>query len=136
MCLHTLHHLLTHLPPNTTKNEKKPSGDPNADGQDAFCPSSAGWPPFMRLNPILDWGYADVWAFLCTGRVAYCRLYDEGYTSLGGVHNTLPNRFGCVVDLCGGVVCCEWRGFSPPPPHPTPNKQTKKNNTTHKNKAP
>jgi FAD synthetase len=39
-------------------------GDPNADGQASFCPSSDGWPPFMRINPILDWDYQDVWAFL------------------------------------------------------------------------
>eukprot|EP00878_Enallax_costatus_P028716 GHUV01031051.1.p1 GENE.GHUV01031051.1~~GHUV01031051.1.p1 ORF type:complete len:571 (+),score=152.40 GHUV01031051.1:434-2146(+) len=66
-------------------------GDPNAEGQEYFCPSSAGWPPFMRINPILDWSYADVWGFLKACRLPYCCLYDHGYTSLGGVHNTLPN---------------------------------------------
>jgi hypothetical protein len=68
------------------------SGDPNAEGQEYFCPSSAGWPPFMRINPILDWTYHDVWTFLRATGVSYCHLYDVGYTSLGGVHNTLPNR--------------------------------------------
>lgn len=41
-----------------------PRGDPNAEGQEYFCPSSEGWPPFMRVNPILDWTYHDVWTFL------------------------------------------------------------------------
>lgn len=39
-------------------------GDPNAADQETFCPSSPGWPPFMRVNPILDWSYHDVWGFL------------------------------------------------------------------------
>ncbi|KAK9840250.1 hypothetical protein WJX74_006136 [Apatococcus lobatus] len=67
------------------------SSDPNAKGQDKFCPSSAGWPPFMRVNPIFDWEYADVWSFLAAAGVQYCQLYDQGYTSLGAIHNTLQN---------------------------------------------
>lgn len=66
-------------------------GDPNAGGQDIFCPSSDGWPAFMRVNPILDWTYHDVWQFLRGTHSCYCSLYDRGYTSLGGTANTLPN---------------------------------------------
>ncbi|EFN50929.1 hypothetical protein CHLNCDRAFT_28612 [Chlorella variabilis] len=66
-------------------------GDPNAADQETFCPSSVGWPPFMRINPILDWSYHDVWGFLNLAHVPYCCLYDQGYTSLGAVSNTVPN---------------------------------------------
>ncbi|KAL3688920.1 hypothetical protein R1sor_015229 [Riccia sorocarpa] len=71
-------------------------GDPNAVGQEQFSPSSAGWPAFMRVNPILDWSYRDVWAFLLACKVPYCSLYDQGYTSIGAIHDTVPNVALCV----------------------------------------
>ena len=66
-------------------------GDPNAHGQGVECPSSAGWPEFVRLNPIIDWEYSEVWAFLLMARVPYCMLYDMGYTSIGGTKDTHKN---------------------------------------------
>jgi len=65
--------------------------DPNAADQDVFSPSSKGWPAFMRVNPVMDWEYTDVWRFLGAAGVEYCSLYDQGYTSIGTVENTVPN---------------------------------------------
>jgi len=83
--------------------------------QSGFEPTTAGWPVFMRVNPILEWGYHSVWAFIKYYKLPYCSLYDRGspfshllvlifvtqilflynyfdrYTSIGQRYNTFPN---------------------------------------------
>ena len=66
------------------------NSDPNAHSQGHFAPSSHYMPPFMRVNPILDWTYGHVWHFLRLWSLPYCVLYDMGYTSLGTVKDTRP----------------------------------------------
>ncbi|CAF9917673.1 hypothetical protein IMSHALPRED_003716 [Imshaugia aleurites] len=76
--------------------------DPHGADLAAFEPTDHGWPAFMRVHPVLEWRYAEVWAFLRHLGVEYCGLYDEGYTSLGGTNDTRPNpRLRVVED--GGV---------------------------------
>ena len=67
--------------------------DPYSRDLDSVCPSSPGWPQFMRVFPILDWHYTEVWSFLRGFNLSYCRLYDEGYTSLGEQDNTIKNPY-------------------------------------------
>ncbi|GLB39756.1 putative phosphoadenosine phosphosulfate reductase family protein [Lyophyllum shimeji] len=50
-----------------------------------------GWPQYERINPVINWSYAEVWTFLLQLKVPYCPLYDQGYTSLGSTFNTFPN---------------------------------------------
>jgi len=67
--------------------------DPWSQNLSAICPSSQGWPIFTRVFPILDWSYSDVWGFLKEFDLTYCSLYDQGYTSLGEIHNSQKNPY-------------------------------------------
>jgi FAD synthetase len=60
--------------------------------------SSAGWPAFMRIFPIINWDYRTVWAFLRGYSLKYCSLYDKGFTSLGEKHNSVPNPHLKIVE--------------------------------------
>jgi len=53
--------------------------------------TDADWPPFMRVFPLIFFDYHDVWKYIIDNNVEYCNLYDNGYTSIGTINNTLPN---------------------------------------------
>eukprot|EP00055_Hartaetosiga_balthica_P008022 m.28688 g.28688 ORF g.28688 m.28688 type:complete len:262 (-) comp6077_c0_seq4:244-1029(-) len=64
-------------------------GDPFTTYLSLFTPCDEGWPMLMRVFPILNWKYAEVWNYL--QQKEYCTLYDQGYTSLGSKVDTVPN---------------------------------------------
>lgn len=66
-------------------------GDPGSENLEAFTPTDSNWPNLIRVNPILNWSYDQVWKFLLKYNVPYCSLYDKGYTSLGTKSTTIPN---------------------------------------------
>jgi FAD synthetase len=76
--------------------------DPHGARLTHFDPTDGGWPAFMRIHPVIDWHYADIWGFIREVGVEYCELYDMGYTSLGGTDDTHPNPALAVEDGGGG----------------------------------
>jgi len=78
--------------------------DPHGETLQPFQPTDPGWPQFMRINPILDWKYHEVWAFIQYFNLEYCSLYDQGYTSIGQQHNTRPNPALAYRDDITGVL--------------------------------
>jgi FAD synthetase len=65
--------------------------DPHGEFLTHFDPTDHGWPKFMRIHPVIDWHYVDIWTFIMRLNIDYCVLYDRGYTSLGGKKDTHPN---------------------------------------------
>ncbi|PYH94899.1 FAD synthetase [Aspergillus ellipticus CBS 707.79] len=65
--------------------------DPHGAKLTHFDRTDRGWPDFVRVHPVIDWHYAEIWAFIRHLGLRYCELYDRGYTSLGGTADTHPN---------------------------------------------
>ncbi len=43
-----------------------------------------------KLNPLADWSEKDVWRYVAERELPYNRLHDQGYSSIGCTHCTLP----------------------------------------------
>ncbi|XP_053951574.1 FAD synthase [Anastrepha ludens] len=65
--------------------------DPYCENLNFMQVTDPGWPKLMRINPLIDWSYNDIWYYTFVRDVPYCRLYEKGYTSLGQKNNTTPN---------------------------------------------
>lgn len=65
--------------------------DPYCEHLQPMQKTDNDWPDMMRLNPLLEWSYHDIWHYIHMYKVPYCSLYAQGYTSIGHKSNTLPN---------------------------------------------
>uniref|UniRef100_A0A0A9XAG0 FAD synthase n=1 Tax=Lygus hesperus TaxID=30085 RepID=A0A0A9XAG0_LYGHE len=52
--------------------------DPIGKNLQHFQKTDDGWGNLIRVSPILDWSYKEVWTYLRNFSVSYCSLYDEG----------------------------------------------------------
>lgn len=75
------------------KSHKMTNYDPDEPTEEMFYHCQM-WARKM-LNPIIDWTEEDVWEFLHTYNIPYCKLYDEGWKRLGCIGcpmGTVENR--------------------------------------------
>ncbi|KPI88315.1 phosphoadenosine phosphosulfate reductase-like protein [Leptomonas seymouri] len=50
--------------------------------------TTVGWPEFYRVCPLFSWSVHHVWEYTKLNHIPQCKLYEDGYTSLGSVSNT------------------------------------------------
>lgn len=67
--------------------------DPFGDKLKPYLETDGDWYKTMRIHPILNFDYIDIWHYLKFMKMDYCNLYDEGYTSLGHPSCTLHNPY-------------------------------------------
>lgn len=51
------------------------------------------------LNPIIDWTDSDVWEFINTQKIKYCKLYDKGFKRLGCVGCPMGDTKGMEIEF-------------------------------------
>jgi FAD synthetase len=60
--------------------------DPHGANLSHFDPTDHGWPPFMRVHPVIDWHYAEIWAVSYFTSHAYrcCGCSSVACTGIAG----------------------------------------------------
>lgn len=51
------------------------------------------------IHPIIDWSTPDVWEYIKTYNVPYCKLYDEGFKRLGCIMCPYQGTGGMIRDM-------------------------------------
>ncbi|KAL4704078.1 hypothetical protein ACJJTC_004424 [Scirpophaga incertulas] len=77
--------------------------DPYSEDLTFMQKTDSNWPQVIRVSPLLNWSYQQIWGYLLCEKVPYCSLYDKGYTSIGGTDNTWPNPSLAYEDETGNI---------------------------------
>lgn len=48
--------------------------DPHGAKLGHFDATDSGWPDFMRIHPVVDWHYTEIWAVSCVSLISRCVL--------------------------------------------------------------
>lgn len=67
------------------------SSDPEGKNIGYFQPTTNGYASIMRVSPLLDWNYNDIWNYIDENKVPVCKLYSNGYSSIGNICDTQRN---------------------------------------------
>lgn len=65
--------------------------DPEGKDLEYFQKTTNGYENIMRVSPLLHWSYRDIWNYIDENKVPVCKLYADGYSSIGNVDNTMRN---------------------------------------------
>lgn len=65
--------------------------DPYGSKTNMIQKTDKDWPQVYLVNPLINWEYHDIWYYIFDRDLEYCKLYDQGYTSLGQIGNTFKN---------------------------------------------
>ncbi|EKX38757.1 hypothetical protein GUITHDRAFT_115085 [Guillardia theta CCMP2712] len=79
---------LSRIELETKINMLRVEGDPGLPGT---LTSKIKEPSLLRFSPSLEWSFRDVWDFIRAAEIPYCTLYDQGYSSIGTMVDTLRN---------------------------------------------
>lgn len=67
--------------------------DPHGATLQYFDPTDRGWPSFMRIHPVIDWHYAEIWT---VSRSRFCSAVAE-LIVLPAVHKTFRDTLLSAV---------------------------------------
>ena len=51
--------------------------DPHGGQLGALQPTDGGWPAFMRVHPVIEWRYPDIWAVSFLSAFDIARFYQS-----------------------------------------------------------